>query len=200
MQLYPLVQSRDRCQHEQGLEPGVDSIVDNEEEAVEEPAMEKRAFVPKRTRKAETKDVLAEAVSCMNKMVEKDNTKEYLDFLREENDKDRAMRLEMFKTECQSFMQMMMPTPHQQPTYQQPHYHISQPTTQPAMFTPVNPSRGSLRSPRVQHMSSSTSTSRSPSLASSATSSSSVNEQEEDLEGFYGDHASHEDGHYNTYK
>ena len=99
--------------------------------------MEKRAFVPTRTRKAETKDVLAEAVSCMNKMVEKDNTKEYLAFLREENDKDRAMRLEMLKTECQSFMQMMMPTPHQQPTYQQPPYHISQPTTQPAMFTPV---------------------------------------------------------------
>ena len=81
MQLYPLVKSRDSCQHEQGLEPGVDSIVDNEEEAVEEPAMEKRAFVPKRTRKAETKDVLAEAVSCMNKMVENDNTKEYLNFL-----------------------------------------------------------------------------------------------------------------------
>ena len=37
MQLYPLVKSRDSCQREQGFEPGVDPIVDNEAENVEEP-------------------------------------------------------------------------------------------------------------------------------------------------------------------
>ena len=47
-------------------------------------------------------------VKTVNKLAEKDDTKELLDFMREENDKNRKQQMEMYKLESRQFMDMMM--------------------------------------------------------------------------------------------
>ena len=83
-QLYPVVKSRESCQPERGLEP----LNENEEEIENARDVNKtKMFVPKKTKNAGENDALAQAVRCFNKMAEKDDTKEILDYMREENDK-----------------------------------------------------------------------------------------------------------------
>ena len=56
--------------------------------------------------------MLAQAVTCMNKLTENNDTKDLLDFLREENDKNREAQMKMHQMECNNFLQimkMMMP-------------------------------------------------------------------------------------------
>ena len=56
----------------------------------------------------EESDLLAEAVSNFNKMLDSDPTKELLKFFKEENEKSREQELEIFKLQLQSQMQMQM--------------------------------------------------------------------------------------------
>ena len=128
-QLYPVVKSRESCQLEQGLEPSNE----NEEEIENACDVNKtKMFVPKKTKNAGENDAFAQAVRCFNKMAEKDDTKEILDYMREENDKNRQTQLELYKMECNNFMQMMqmmqMMMHHQQPINHSTFPH-------PAMFS-----------------------------------------------------------------
>ena len=126
-QLYPVVKSRESCQPEHGLEPSNEN--EEEIENVRDDVNKTKMFVPKKTKNAEKNDALAQAVRCFNKMAEKDDTKEILDYMRDENDKNRQTQLELYKMECNNFMQMMQMMMH----HQQPINHSTFP--HPAMFS-----------------------------------------------------------------
>ena len=72
------------------------------------PPKRKNLAVPVKTCKKKKSDLLAEAVSSFNKMLDSDPTKELLEFFKEENEKSREQELEIFKSQLQSQMQMQM--------------------------------------------------------------------------------------------
>ena len=80
-------------QHHKALVPVDDS---------EESAGEKKLFVPIKNRGKKRKDFASSAVECMEKLLEKDPTKDLLEFYREENEKARKHEMQL--------MQMIMST------------------------------------------------------------------------------------------
>ena len=130
--LYPFIKSRDSCQPERGAEPshGGDAADaefpadDDEEQRPQE------TFVPRNSSKRTKNDLLAEVIKSVNTLVEKDDSKEIVDLIREENEKNRKHQMEMLKLENEQFketMRMLLGT-HPTPTTSaqpQPQLHPS---------------------------------------------------------------------------
>ena len=105
-QLYPLIKARDSCQPEQGIEPSaVHLACDNA--GIDDTAVTPTTYVPSKSKKIKQRDVLADAVKAFNRLAEKDDTTQILNFMREENEKNRQAQLEMFRIESNNFLQMM---------------------------------------------------------------------------------------------
>ena len=113
--LFALVKTRDSCQPERAVEPTCGSSEDvNEQSRAASPARaedseestgngssdDKKLFVPVKNRGKKRKGVVASAVECMEKLIERDPTKDLLEFYREENEKARKHELQL--------MQMLM--------------------------------------------------------------------------------------------
>ena len=75
----------------------------------EESAGEKKLFVPIKNRGKKRKDFASRAVECMEKLLDRDPTKDLLEFYREENDKARKHEMQL--------MQMIMSAQVQNPEH-----------------------------------------------------------------------------------
>ena len=64
-------------------------------------------YVPTKSKHIKPNELLVDVVKTVNKLVERDDTKELLDFMREENDKNGKQQMEMYKLESRQFMDMM---------------------------------------------------------------------------------------------
>ena len=73
-----------------------------------------RLFVPVKNRGKKRKNVASIAVECMEKLLERDPTKELLEFYREENEKSRRHELQLM----QMIMSVQQPTENVQPLTQ----------------------------------------------------------------------------------
>ena len=115
--LFALVKTRDSCQPDRAIEPmasGSSDILSKGSDHSssssspvpvddsEERAGEKKLFVPIKNRGKKRKDFASSAVECMEKLLEKDPTKDLLEFYREENEKARKHEMQL--------MQMIMST------------------------------------------------------------------------------------------
>lgn len=115
--LFALVKTRDSCQPDRAIEPtasGSSDVLSNGSDHSsassspvpvddsEESAGEKKIFVPIKNRGKKRKDFASSAVECMEKLLEKDPTKDLLEFYREENEKARKHEMQL--------MQMIMST------------------------------------------------------------------------------------------
>ena len=75
---------------------------------------DKKLFVPVKNRGKKRKNVASSAVECMEKLLERDTTKELLEFYREENEKARRHELQLM----QMIMSVQQPTENVQPSTQ----------------------------------------------------------------------------------
>ena len=154
--LYPLIKSRDSCQPERGMEPLLNENEQGSSQAV---------YVPIKSKRVKPNELLVDVVKTVNKLAEKDDTKELLDFMREENEKNRKQQMEMYKLESSQFMEMMKvmfnsqqqaPSsarlhypPREETRYQPPHQYHRIVTTQasPQSSTQTSPEESHLISP-----------------------------------------------------
>ena len=137
-QLFTLISSRDSCQPEQAIEPSFESTLsstnpdgnDNSEASGDEnPSKEKckkreldenrsPPFVPvkktKKDKKKNSQEELKSAIINFNNTLEKYN-KDFLDYLKEENEQSRQHEREMFQMQCNIQLQMMQMLHAQQP-------------------------------------------------------------------------------------
>ena len=115
-QLFPLVKSRESAQPEQAIEPsatdyqgncsiaqqsnadevGVDIVSETSIESDGQPPgkrpkqqPKKNLFVPVKEKKVEKIGAMAEAVKCFNRLIENDPTKDLIQFLKEDNEKNK---------------------------------------------------------------------------------------------------------------
>lgn len=109
--LFALVKTRDSCQPERAVEPTAGSEDVNEESrASPAPSVEdseestgngssdgRKLFVPVKNRGKKRKGVALSAVECMEKLLERDPTKDLLEFYREENEKARRHELQLMQ-------------------------------------------------------------------------------------------------------
>lgn len=109
--LFALVKTRDSCQPERAVEPTDGSSEDVNEESRASPASVedsekstgnglsdgKKLFVPVKNRGEKRKEVASSAVECMEKLLERDPTKDLLEFYREENEKARRHELQLMQ-------------------------------------------------------------------------------------------------------
>ena len=65
-------------------------------------------FVPVKEKKTEKVGAMAEAVKCFSRLIENDPTKDLIQFLKEDNEKNRKHEMEMFKLQMQSQMEMQL--------------------------------------------------------------------------------------------
>ena len=110
--LFALVKTHNSCQPDSTIEPtargssdvlskGSDHSsassspvpVDDSEES----AGEKKLFVPIKNRRKKRKDFASRAVECMEKLLDRDPTKDLLEFYREENDKARKHEMQLMQ-------------------------------------------------------------------------------------------------------
>ena len=70
--------------------------------------VKKDLFVPVKEKKTEKGGAMAEAVKCFNRLIENDPTKDLIQFLKEDNEKNRKHEMEMFKLHMQSQMEMQL--------------------------------------------------------------------------------------------
>ena len=71
-QAVPAYQSRDSCQPERGMEPLLNENEQGSSQAV---------YVPIKSKRVKPNDLLVDVVKTVNKLAEKDDTKELLDFI-----------------------------------------------------------------------------------------------------------------------
>ena len=109
--LFALVKSRDSCQPERAVEPTDGSSENVNEESRASPASVqdsdestgngssdgRKLFVPVKNRGKKRKEVASSAVECMENLLERDPTKDLLEFYREENEKARRHELQLMK-------------------------------------------------------------------------------------------------------
>ncbi|CAH3153764.1 unnamed protein product, partial [Porites lobata] len=88
--LFALVKTRDSCQPDRAIEPTASGSSD-------ESAGEKKLFVPIKNRGKKRKDFASSAVECMEKLLERDPTKDLLEFYREENEKARKHEMQLMQ-------------------------------------------------------------------------------------------------------
>ena len=119
--LFSLVKTRDSCQPERAVEPSTggsevvdgqssagsaSSLEESEQSTVKASSDDKKLFVPVKNR-GKRKNVSSSAVECMEKLLERDPTKELLKFYKEENEKARRQLMQMI-------MSVQQPTEHVQ--------------------------------------------------------------------------------------
>ena len=128
--LFSLVKTRDSCQPERAVEPSsgsseevykqsgarstAGSVGESEESTDNGSSDDKKLFVPVKNRGKKRKNVASSAVECMEKLLERDTTKELLEFYREENEKARRHELQLM----QMIMSVQQPTENVQPSTQ----------------------------------------------------------------------------------
>lgn len=109
--LFPLVKTRDSCQPERAVKPTCGSSEDVNEQSRSSPASveasdegvsngspeDRKLFVPVKKRGKKRKDVASSVVECMEKLLERDPTKDLLEFYREENEKARRHELQLMQ-------------------------------------------------------------------------------------------------------
>lgn len=138
--LFPLIKSRDSCQPEQAIEPSTStssspcstpSELEEDEEKIEDKTEgETRAmFVPikKRKRKENEPGPADKMLKLLEEMVENDQTKDLLQFMREDAEKSRQHELECLRlltgqSYGPSYSQGYAPPPTVPQTWQQEHY------------------------------------------------------------------------------
>ena len=137
-QLFTLISSRDSCHPEQAIEPSFESTLsstnpddndNNEASGDENPSKEKckkreldenrsPPFVPvkktKKDKKKNSQEEMKSAIINFNNTLEKVN-KDFLDYLKEENEQSRQHEREMFQMQCNMKLQMMQMLRAQQP-------------------------------------------------------------------------------------
>ena len=123
--LFPLVKTRDSCQPERAVEPSTggsedvdgqssaspaSSLEESEQSMVNTSSEDKKLFVQVKNRGKKRKNVSSSAVECMEKLLERDPTKELLKFYKEENEKARRHELQLMEM----IMSVQQPTEHVQ--------------------------------------------------------------------------------------
>ena len=142
--LFSLVKTRDSCQLERAVEPSTggsedvdgqssaspaSSLEESEQSTVKASSDDKKLFAPVKNRGKTRKNGSSSAVECMEKLLERDPTKELLKFYKKENEKARRHELQL--------MQVIM-------SVQQPTEHIQR-------STPVNPQQYGYMAVSRQH-------------------------------------------------
>ena len=128
--LFSLVKTRDSCQPERAVEPSsgssedvykrsgagspAESVGESEGSTDNGSSDDKKLFVPVKSRGKKRKNVASSAVKCMEKLLERDPTKDLLEFYREENEKARRHELQLM----QMIMSVQQPTENVQPLTQ----------------------------------------------------------------------------------
>ena len=110
--LFALVKTRDSCQPERSVEPtggsredvnehsrasSPASAEDSEESTSNESSGDRNLFVPVKNRGKKRKGVASTAVECMEKLLERNPTKDLLEFYREEDEKARRHELQLMQ-------------------------------------------------------------------------------------------------------
>ena len=128
--LFSLVKTRDSCQPERAVEPSsgsseevykqsgarspAGSVGESEESTDNGSSDDKKLFVPVKNRGKKRKNVASSAVEGMEKLLERETTKELLEFYGEENEKARRHELQLM----QMIMSVQQPTENVQPSTQ----------------------------------------------------------------------------------